>query len=176
MINDFELADDVIRLKPFCLEDFEKHLQGDDIEQIKWLNSGNKSTINSVKSWIKRNQESWEKNGPVFNFAIWTIENEELIGMIEANANSKGVEGIKNGEANISYSLYPNARGKGYMVRAMNLMQVFLRTKGIKRAVIRVAPANTNSLKVPIRCEFSKTGQIVSEKGNILITFTKELK
>lgn len=169
-----EISDGVIILKPFRTEDAKKHLEGNDIEQERWL-SGDKSTIDSVRNWIKRNQKFWEKDGPIFNFSIRIIESNELIGMIEANIDSKNVEGIKDGDANISYSLYPKARGKGFMIRAVNLIQKFLKEKDVKRAVIRVDPENKNSLKVPLRCGFIKNGQIVTEKGNGLVIFINNL-
>lgn len=156
------------------MEDAELHLKGDDFEQEKWL-SGGKSTIDSVRDWIKRNQESWEKGGPVFNFSIRTMENDELIGMIEANTDTKSVEGIKEGDANISYGLYPKGRGKGFAVRALNILLDFLREKKLKRAVIRTSPENISSLKIPVRCGFTEAGQVVTDKGEELVIFVKDL-
>jgi RimJ/RimL family protein N-acetyltransferase len=71
--------------------------------------------------------------------------------------------------------LYPEARGKGYMVRAVNLIQVYLKAKGVKRAVIRVNAENINSLRVPIACGFTKTGEVVTKKEGTLIKFVKEI-
>ena len=95
--------------------------------------------------------------------------------MVEANTDSKNIEGIKEGDANIAYGLYPRARGKGYTVRSINLMSKFLRTKGIKRFVIRIDPQNTKSLTVPIRCGFIKTGEILTKKEGILMVFVRGL-
>ncbi|MBI2637367.1 MAG: hypothetical protein HYW88_00565 [Candidatus Sungbacteria bacterium] len=55
-----ELTDGGITIKPFEFKDAEKHLAGDDEEQMKWFGGG-KSTLESVHAWIKRNQESWGK-------------------------------------------------------------------------------------------------------------------
>ena len=172
MTNSLELTDGVVVLTPFNMEDAEEHLDGEDIEMEKWV-SGGKSTIDTVRNWIKRSQESWKKDGPCFTFAIRNAESNQLIGMIEANTDLKNIEGIKEGDANIAYGLYPRARGKGYTVRSINLMSKFLRTKGIKRFVIRVDPQNTKSLTVPIRCGFIKTGEILTKKEGILIVFVR---
>ncbi|MFY9814538.1 MAG: hypothetical protein WAK43_10355 [Dehalococcoidales bacterium] len=79
-----ELTDGTIIIKPFQDEDAEEHFRGEDSEQTKWLNDGCKSTIDSVRNWIKRNRESREKAGPVFNFVIRTLEDGKLTGMVEA--------------------------------------------------------------------------------------------
>ncbi len=170
-----ELSDGVVRLKPFEMADAEKHLRGDDSEQEKWL-SGGKSTLEGVQEWIKRNQEYWEKNGPIFNLSIRTSDDNKLVGMIEANIDFRNVEGIEEGDANISYGLYPEAREKGYMIRAVALVEKFLQNRGIKRAVIRVAPENVNSLRVPVGCGFKEAGQLETKNGDKLIMFVKELQ
>jgi hypothetical protein len=67
-----ELIDGVIVLRPFRTEDAKAHLRGEDEAMQKWLN-GVKSTIDSVKKMVKHNQETWEKDGPVFISAIRTV-------------------------------------------------------------------------------------------------------
>lgn len=94
------------------LKDVEEHLAGEDEEQIKWL-SGGKSTRETIRNWIQRNQEYWEKDGPIFPFAIVEEKTQTVIGMVEANTDDERVEGIQKGEATISYGLYPFARRKG---------------------------------------------------------------
>lgn len=168
-----EISDGVIKLKPFKIEDAEKHLSGDDESQIKWL-SGGKSTLESTQNWIRKNLESWQTGGHVFNFAVWTDEGN-LVGMVEANTDNSSIEGLEEGDANISYSLYPDARGKGYITRAVDLLLEFLRDKDIKRGVIRVHPENTNSLNVPLRCGFQEIGTIKDKDGNPLRIFVKQL-
>ncbi len=168
-----EISDEVIKLKPFRLEDAERHISGEDESQIKWL-SGGKSTLKDTQNWIRKNLESWQTGGHVFNFAIWTKE-DNLAGMVEANTDNTSIEGLEEGDANISYSLYPEARGKGYVTRAVNLLVEFLRGKGVKRAVIRVHPENTSSLNIPLRCGFKKVGTIEDKNGNPLSIFVKQL-
>jgi RimJ/RimL family protein N-acetyltransferase len=129
------LSDYTITIRPFELSDAEKHLAGEDDDQIKWL-SGGKSTLEGVRNWISKNQKYWEIDGSIFNFAI--VVEDKLVGMVEANTDSESLEGVDDGDANISYGLYPSARGKGYTTKAINLLIGFLKDRDIKRAVIRV--------------------------------------
>lgn len=166
------LTDEVITIKPYKMEDAESHLQGEDEEQVKWLSRG-KGTIEGVREWIKRNQDYWNNDGPVFNFAIFDPDSK-LVGMVEANEDTEKIDGLNEGDANISYVLYPFARGRGYAFRAVNLITQFLKDRGIKNAVIRIDPVNASSLKVPQRCGFEENGLIIIGEEK-LVKFTKKL-
>lgn len=173
-ISKIELTDGVVLLKPFSVEDAGEHLRNEDGEQQKWI-SGGKSTIESVQNSIKKNEKYWDEGGPVFNFAIWETKNNELIGMIEANVDYKNIEGLKKGSANISYGLYPKARGKGYLGHALNLVLDFLKQKNVKKTIMRIAPDNVNSLKVPERYGFKKAGSVKTKTNELLVIFEKGL-
>ncbi len=170
-LAEIELTDGVITLKPFAMKDAEAHLAGEDDEQQKWV-SGGKSILKNVQDFIERSQKYWEAGGPVYTFAIWS-ENK-LLGMVEANTDTGKIEKLSEGDANISYSLYPEERGKGYATRAVNLMTEFLKEKGLKRGTIRVSPENKNSLGVPMRCSFILEGSTNTKEGEMLL-YTKEL-
>jgi RimJ/RimL family protein N-acetyltransferase len=169
-----ELTDGKILLRPFKLEDAEAHMAGEDDEQVKWL-SGGKGTLEGARAWIEKNQKYWEEDGPVFNFAIWNKNSNKLVGMVEANTDPGRIEGIQEGDANISYGLYPEARSKGYTLKAVDLMINFLKSKGIKRAVIRVNPENEASVKVAERLGFEGAGQIKTKNGEVLDVYIKRL-
>lgn len=168
-----KLSDGVIALRPFTINDAQEHLEGEDEEQIKWL-SGGKSTLDSVKKWINKNQKLWENGGSVFNFAVEDKEGR-LMGMVEANVDYRSFKTYEEGDANVSYGLYPFARRKGYASRAVELLIKFLKDKGLKRAVIRINPENKNSQKVPVHCGFVKQGIIKTEKGEEFLIFIKDL-
>ena len=168
-----ELTDGFITLRPFVLENAIEHLTNEDEAQIKWL-SGEKGTLEGVQNWIKRNQQYWDNDGPVFNFAIFDQKNN-LIGLIEANTDYRNLDGVEEGDANISYGLYPFARRKGYMVRAISLMNDFLKNKKVKRSIIRIDPKNVDSLKVPQRSGFAENGIISINKNKKLAIFIKNL-
>lgn len=168
------LSDDVVLLRPFRLSDAEEHLAGEDVEQIKWL-SGGKSTIDTVKEWIVRKNKILEEGGPIMSFAIVEKKSERVVGMVEANTQYEKLDGLQKGDANISYGLYPFARGKGYVSRAVTIMCDYLKEKGVLRAVIRVNPENMKSLAVPKRCGFTRDHQIIAKDGEKLILFYRTL-
>ncbi len=170
---DMKLTDQTITLRPFNVLDAKKHLEGEDSQQIKWV-SGGKGTIEGIENWIKKNELSWKNNGPIFNFAIINPTNE-LSGFVEANTDFENVDGLSKGDANISYGLYPNYRGKGYATAAVNLILKFLKEKGLRRAIIRVNPENEGSLKIPQRLGFEKSEEILTNKGDKLVVFLKNL-
>lgn len=172
--SEIRFSDGVVTIRPFTEKDAEDHLTGEDEEQVKWL-SGGKSTLGSVKKWIAKNQEYWSHgNGPVYNFAIEDNESGKLLGMVEADA-SPAIAGIQEGDANISYGLYPHARGKGYATRALNLLLEFLKSMNVKRAVIRVRPENSDSAKVPPRLNFQQIDSMTTKDGEVFDMFVKNL-
>jgi RimJ/RimL family protein N-acetyltransferase len=172
-VEPIRITDGEITLDPFTVEDVKVHLANDDEENIKWL-SGQKSTEESVLNWILKNQEFWKNNGPVYNFTIRDVDGQ-LVGMVEANTAHGEDEGFEVGDANISYAIYPMARGRGYVSRAVTLIEEFLRSRNVTRGVIRVAPDNLASLAVPVRLGYIDKGQHVSVDGDLLQMFTKDL-
>lgn len=168
------LTGDLISLRMFDLSDVRAHLEGEDAEISRWV-SGGKSTPESVENWIKENKKEWDNNGPRFTFAIVENKTKNLTGFIEANHDFEKVEQIKEGEVNISYGIYPQYRGKGYAVEAIRLVMEFLRSRGTKKAVLAIDPENANSLKIPEFLGFEKTGEIVIQKNQPLIIFSKSL-
>ncbi len=173
--NESGINDGVIIIRPFQFKDAEIHLKGEDEELVKWLNEGKRSTVESVRNWIAENRRYWQKDGSRFTFAIETFADHVLVGMVEANIDFKNIEGLMDGDANISYGLYQDTRGKGYASRAVVLLLGFLRRKGIKRAVLRIHPKNKDSLKIPKRFRFEKQGVITTSKNEIFEIFTKAL-
>ena len=170
--NQLELTDWVIFLKPFLKQDAPAHLAGEDKEQQKWI-SGGRSNLSSVENWIEKHLKYWENNGPIFNFAIWVDGN--IVGMVEANLNTNLGEGLKEGQVNISYGIYPDFRGKSYAPRAVDLILEFLHGLKIKQAVIRVNENNINGLKIPLKCGFKNSGEIKIKNGEKLRIFIKNL-
>ena len=73
---------------------------------------------------------------------------------------------------NISYGIYPEARGKGYAVEAVKLLMQFLKKLGHKRTIIRVNPQNVASLSVPRKLGFE---ELNDESKDELIAFGRVL-
>lgn len=174
-MKDFELTGCEIILRPFQLDYAEAHLAGDDEENVRWL-SGGVSTIETVRNWILRNREAWENDGPVYSFAVFEAKTKRQVGMVEANSNPAQVAGLVKGEVNISYNIYPFARGKGYATKAVNLILTFLKEKGFKTALILVNPENKKSLGVAGRAGFTRIGENNPQPGEErLVVFKKKL-
>jgi len=171
---ELKLTDAVISLRPFTIDDAKAHLAGEDDEQVKWLNEGKASTIESVRAWIGWNEESWHAGGPIYNFAI-VGEDGKLAGMVEANTDTENMTGLRPGDANVSYNIYPAARGKGHATRAVNLMEHYLAGMGIQRSVLRIDPDNETSLGVPTRLGYHEHDRIPTPDGTTLRMFIKEL-
>jgi len=167
-----ELSDGVIILRPLTQADAEEHLAGDDEENIRWL-SGGVSTIDHVVAFIRRSEEEWRTNSPRRNFGIWDAATGKLAGNVEANAGDAGLTGVGPGEANISYSVFPQWRGRGYATRAVDLLCRHLGGLGIDRAVIRVHPENVRSIAVAQRAGVLQTGVIDNDDGIPLIRYER---
>lgn len=172
MQKKINIADDLIELKPYQLEDAKTQLENEDKEHWKWL-SGGKSTLEGIENWILKNQENFKNNGPRFAFAIWDKSLNQIVGMVEFNEDYKSLEGVDEGEANISYGIYPRFRGKRYAAGAVNLVCELLRERGIKNAVIRVEPENINSIKVAERAGFKKVDSIKTKDNKTLVVYNK---
>jgi RimJ/RimL family protein N-acetyltransferase len=153
--------------------DVDAHLRGEDEEQVRWL-SGRRSTTESVVAWIERNHESWQRGGPVYNFGIVSPDGA-LAGMVEANTDPSVAMGQGEGEANISYGLYPEARGHGYATRAVRLLLDFLSDRSLLAAVIRVNPENKASLAVAGRCGFTQETTVTGPDGQTLAVFRRAI-
>jgi RimJ/RimL family protein N-acetyltransferase len=161
-------------LRQFALDDALTHLDGEDEATSKWL-SGGVSTEESVRRWIRSNEDNWSSNGPRFAFAIQTLAGE-LAGVIEVNVNHSHFAGLEPGDANVSYGLYPQYRGRGLATSALLHVRDFMIAKGVQRAVIRVEPENVNSIRLAERCGFDRAGVVTNEVGTKYLVFVDDLK
>ncbi len=163
-----ELTDNVIILRPMTLDDAATHLAGEDELTVRFL-SGGRSSLETVCAQIERNRRSWEVGGPIRCFGIREAATGELIGIVEANVAAPG---YRSGVANISYGLYPHARGRGFVTRAVRLMVRHLTENSIAAvAVIQVDPENQDSARVPPRLGFRLLGTRDAEGGSRMTVF-----
>lgn len=166
------VSDGVVFLGPMSLDDVEPHLTGEDQPTVRWL-SGGVSTRETVSAWITRNRESWRGGGPIRSFGIRDVSGE-LIGMVEANLD---MQGVRAGVANISYGLYPRARGSGFATRAVLLICDYLRdSTPTDTALIQVDIDNEASARVPVRAGFRFVGRRVTPERTELLTFVRRLQ
>ena len=166
------LGDGTVILRPFTLGDIESHLAGEDAELRRWL-SGRTSTVDSVRRWILHAQEQWRDGGPAITFAI--CHGADVVGMVEANTDAASLVGLAPGDANISYGLYPDHRGKGCAIRAVRLLERFLLDRGVTRAVIRANPGNIASVRVAEQLGYADCGVVTGGDGQRLRLYVKAL-
>jgi RimJ/RimL family protein N-acetyltransferase len=157
------LTDGVIFLRPQRAEDAADRFAGEDEEMAKWV-SGGRSTPTTVAAFIRNNQESWQNGGPRRSFGIFDCASNQLAGFIEVNlallAEPKQV--------NVSYGVFPQWRRQGVALRAINLMDEYLRTATeARQMVLRIAPANIASLNLAEKAGFTFWGLFDEPEGRM---------
>lgn len=160
-------------LRHFRASDALTHLRGEDEAISRWL-SGGVSTEESVLRWIQSNEDNWSSDGPRFAFAIQMLSGE-LIGMIEINVDHSHFAGLEPGDANVSYGLYPQHRGRGLAASALLNVRDFMISKDLRRAVIRIEPENVNSVRLAARCGYVHIGGVVNGVGSEYLIFVDDL-
>jgi RimJ/RimL family protein N-acetyltransferase len=160
-------------LRQFRPDDALTRLKGEDEAISMWL-SGGVSTEDSVLRWIQSSEDNWASDGPRFAFAIET-PGGELVGMIEININYSHFAGLEPDDANVSYGLYPQYRGRGLAASALLNIRDFMISKGVKRAVIRIEPENVNSIRLAERCGDFHTGVVTNGVGTEYLVFVDDL-
>ncbi len=167
------LTDGVITLRCLAEHDAEAHLAGEDDDLIRWL-SGGRGSLDRLLPWIRQNREQWATDGPRRNFGVFDVASNTLVGNAEAHLDQAGLE---PGAVNISYGVFPAWRGQGIALRAVTLILHWLQTQPSRTtAVIRVAPGNTYSLRIPETLGFRRAGPVISPLGDKLIHFEAPLR
>ena len=158
-----KLTDGVIFLRPLNVEDAADHLAGEDDEMAKWV-SGGRSTPATVEAFIRKNQESWRSGGQRRAFGVFNCESNRLLGFIEVNLARL----VEPGQVNVSYGVFPQWRRQGVALRAINLMDEYLRTATESRQmVLRIAPGNIASLKLAEKAGFAFCGLFDEPEGRM---------
>src|SRR5215467_4673459 len=154
MSSNSELTDGVIFLRPLAMGDAAAHLAGEDDEMAKWL-SGGRSTLANVEAYIQRSQEVWRTGGLRRAFGVFDCASGQLVGSVEVNL----ARIVNPGEVNVSYGVFREWRGQRIAVRAINLMDEYLRAStDVRQIVLRIAPENSASLRVAEKAGFSFAG------------------
>ncbi|HEV8491957.1 MAG TPA: GNAT family protein [Candidatus Angelobacter sp.] len=165
-MNSFDaprLTDGIIFLRPLTVEDAAEHLAGEDEEMTRWV-SGGRSTLSNVEAFIRSNQESWRSGGPRRTFGIFDCASHRLTGFIEVNL----ARHVNPGEVNVSYGIFPQWRRNGLAMRAIDLMDQYLRTATkASRIVLRIFPGNTASLKLAEKAGFTFHGWFDEPEGRM---------
>ena|SRR5579859_1488837 len=166
-----KLTDGVIFLRPLNAEDAADHLAGEDEEMAKWL-SGGRSTPAAVDAFIRNNQESWRRGGPRRAFGVFNCASNRLIGFIEVNL----ARIVEPGQVNVSYGVFRQWRRQGVALRAINLMDEYLRTATeARQMVLRIVPENIASLKLAEKAGFIFCGVFDEPEGR-MIRYVRDIR
>jgi RimJ/RimL family protein N-acetyltransferase len=164
------LTDGVIFLRPLTPKDAADHLAGEDDEMAKWL--GGHSTPATVAAFIENSRHNWRSGGPRRAFGVFDGATRRMIGFIEANLARL----VDPGQVNVSYGVFAEWRRQGVALRALDLMEEYLRTAtGARQMVLRIAPANTASLKLAEKAGFTFCGVFDEPEGR-LVRYVRNLK
>jgi RimJ/RimL family protein N-acetyltransferase len=166
-----KLTDGVISLRPLNAEDAADHLAGEDDEMAKWV-SGGRSTLATVETFIRNNQENLRSGGPRRAFGIFDCVSNRLLGFIEVNLARL----VEPGQVNVSYGVFRQWRRLGAAVRAIDLMDEYLRTATeARQMVLRIAPANSASLKLAEKAGFIFCGLFDEPEGS-MVRYVRDIK
>jgi RimJ/RimL family protein N-acetyltransferase len=147
------------------------HLAGEDDEMAKWV-SGGRSTPTTVEAFIRNNQESWRSGGPRKSFGIFNCASNRLAGFIEVNL----ARIAEPGQVNVSYGVFRQWRRQGIALRAINLMDEYLRTATeARQMVLRIAPGNIASLKLAEKAGFAFCG-LFDEPEGCMMHYVQDVK
>jgi RimJ/RimL family protein N-acetyltransferase len=167
------LTDNTIKLRCLAPDDADAHLAGEDKDLIRWL-SGGTGSLGRLLPWIRENREQWSAGGPRRNFGVFDLASAVLVGNAEAHL---AMPGLEPDAVNISYGVFPRWRGRGIAQRAVTLICRWLVTQPHRTtAVIRVAPDNMHSLRIPEALSFRRVGLSLSPDGDELVRFDKSLR
>lgn len=145
-------TDGVVTIRLRQLDDVEAHVAGTDEEQIRWLwpehredwlAKSHEEQVAHVRGVFERNIATNE-TGPKWDFGVWV--DGVLVGHVDCDLANPNVP---HGEANISYTVWPEHRGKGYAAAAARLVMRFVAEHtGAREVHIEVDPENVASLRV----------------------------
>ena len=96
--------------------------------------------------------------------------------MIEINVDYSHFAGLEPGDANVSYGLYPQYRGRGLATSALLSVRDFMISKSMRRAIIRIEPENVNSVRLAERCGYVDIGVVTNGVGTEYLVFADDLE
>ncbi|MFF0431057.1 GNAT family N-acetyltransferase [Streptomyces sp. NPDC004327] len=105
--------------------------------------------------------ERWRPHGPALTFAIRA---GRPVGTLELRPAAAGFAGA---DADLAFTLNPDARGRGFATRAVLLACDHARTEGARRAVILTPAGRTEAAAVARRAGFTRRGQISHADGTL---------
>lgn len=141
------LADGVIALRPWAKADAPSIVEciAGDVDMAAWLDRlPQPYTLADAEAYIA--MEGEEK------FAITEAEGGRVLGSIALSWNRE------ESTAEIGYWLRADARGRGYMSRAVRLIARYAFANSAQRVFLRADPANVASCRVAEKAGFTREG------------------
>lgn len=133
----------------------------EDAEIVRWTEVPAAYDQEEARTWLSRT-EAHRQAGRAVYFAVVDARSDELLGSIDLRIVAS--EGAQVGE--IGYLLWPEARGRGVITRAVSVLARWaFEELGIARLQILVHPDNHASLAVPERAGFTREGLLQSCRG-----------
>lgn len=152
------LSDGAIFLTSFELGDIEAHLAGEDEEQARrfgWYPA--RSTHETVRAAIERWQQEWRTDGARL---AWALRDGE--GVLAGGCELRLKE---DGQAEISYWVFPQYRGRGWAARAVELAARYaFEYLGVQRIEACVEPDNWASRRTVERAGFMQERVLVGHE------------
>lgn len=156
------LTDEEITLRPWHGRDATALTSlAQDAAIVRWTGVPANYDQEQARAWVARTATHRQAGLAVY-FAVVDARSDELLGSVDLRIVAS--EGAQVGE--IGYLLWPHARGRGVMTRAVSLIARWAFGElGIARVQILVHPDNQASLAVPERAGFTREGLLRSWRG-----------
>jgi RimJ/RimL family protein N-acetyltransferase len=169
-VDAFGLGDDVVRLRPVNSGDVDEWLGGQDDEEIREFEFPRASTRADVVGAVERWMQSWRDLGPLRNWAVCDARDGRILGGVE-------VRDIGNREVNLSYVVFPPARGQGIATRAAKFALRYAAAEMDARvAVLKILEGNEASLGVARHIGAKVVGREPSERGGVFVVHRLDLE
>ena len=97
------LTGDGFALRALEVSDADAWKRGEDPDQIRWFEAPGPARMEDVAAAIERWRAGWDSNGAVRHWGIW--RDGDLDGGVELRVRD-------DGKANVSYLVFPSARGR----------------------------------------------------------------
>lgn len=159
------IGDELIQLRTLSADDAKAHLAGCDRAIVESLGGGEAPTEAQVRRWLTENASAWARGEPLVDLGIEDKATGALCGTVGVQ---RGLDYLEPGQVNLTYSLYPTWRGRGYATRAVRLvMEVAHHRAEVDQFVIRVAAWNGASIRVAQRLGFRRSHTSDDENGRL---------
>ena len=160
------ISDQVIQLRPLSADDAQAHLAGCDRAIMRSIGSvGRRPTEAQVRQWLTRNATAWSCGGPVVDLGIEDKATGVLCGIV---GMQRALDYLEPGQVNLTYSLYPMWRGRGYATRAVRLaMALAPAGADVDQFAIRAAAWNVESIRVAERLGFVRSHTSDDKHGRL---------